>query len=93
LHNLALFWVKNANFFADFFGENIFKIITSVPDWATFRLLGHCLRSVYTKHEFNVVRPNLCSTTKIEVLQLCNFLCKNTESPHFWDSFSTEYLS
>jgi hypothetical protein len=31
LHNLALFWVKNANFFADFFGENILKIITSVP--------------------------------------------------------------
>jgi hypothetical protein len=25
LHNLALFWVKNANFFAEFFGENIFK--------------------------------------------------------------------
>jgi hypothetical protein len=22
-HNLALFWVKNANFFAEFFGENI----------------------------------------------------------------------
>jgi hypothetical protein len=31
LHNLALFRVKNANFFAEFFGENIFKIITSVP--------------------------------------------------------------
>jgi hypothetical protein len=31
LKNLALFWVKNANFFANFFGENIFKIITSVP--------------------------------------------------------------
>jgi hypothetical protein len=31
LHNVALFWVKNANFFAEFFGENIFKIITSVP--------------------------------------------------------------
>jgi hypothetical protein len=31
LHNLALFWVKNANFFAIFFGKNIFKIITSVP--------------------------------------------------------------
>jgi hypothetical protein len=29
--NLSLFWVKNANFFAKFFGENIFKIITSVP--------------------------------------------------------------
>jgi hypothetical protein len=23
LHILALFWVKNANFFAEFFGENI----------------------------------------------------------------------
>jgi hypothetical protein len=30
-HNLALFRVKNANFFAEFFGENILKIITSVP--------------------------------------------------------------
>jgi hypothetical protein len=29
--NLALFWVKNAVFFAEFFGENIFLIITSVP--------------------------------------------------------------
>jgi hypothetical protein len=25
LHNLALFEVKNANFFAEFFGEKIFK--------------------------------------------------------------------
>jgi hypothetical protein len=25
LHNLPLFWVKNAIFFAEFFGENIFK--------------------------------------------------------------------
>jgi hypothetical protein len=33
LHNLALFWVKNVNFFAKFFGENILKIITSVPGW------------------------------------------------------------
>jgi hypothetical protein len=30
--NLALFRVKNANIFAKFFDENIFKIITSVPD-------------------------------------------------------------
>jgi hypothetical protein len=29
--NFALSRVKYANFFADFFGENIFKIITSVP--------------------------------------------------------------
>jgi hypothetical protein len=32
LHNLALFRVKNANFFAEIFGENILKILTSVPD-------------------------------------------------------------
>jgi hypothetical protein len=31
LHNLVLFRVKNANFFPENFGENIFKIITSVP--------------------------------------------------------------
>jgi hypothetical protein len=29
LHNLALLCVKNANFFAEFFGKNIFKIIAS----------------------------------------------------------------
>jgi hypothetical protein len=29
--NLTLFLVKNANVFAKFFGENILKIITSVP--------------------------------------------------------------
>jgi hypothetical protein len=29
--NLALFLVKNDNFFAKFFDENILKIITSVP--------------------------------------------------------------
>jgi hypothetical protein len=39
LHNLALFLVKNAKFFADFFGENIFKIITSVPELASLQLV------------------------------------------------------
>jgi hypothetical protein len=28
---LALFLVKNANYFSEFFGENILKIVTSVP--------------------------------------------------------------
>jgi hypothetical protein len=31
--NLALFWAKNVNFFAKIFGENILKIITSVPGY------------------------------------------------------------
>jgi hypothetical protein len=29
------------NFFADFFGENIFKIITSDPDWANYCFNDH----------------------------------------------------
>jgi hypothetical protein len=43
LLNLALFWVKNVNFFAIFFCENIFKIITSVP-----ACLIHSLARLYT---------------------------------------------
>jgi hypothetical protein len=31
MQKLALFCDKNDNMFAKFFGENIFKIITSVP--------------------------------------------------------------
>jgi hypothetical protein len=31
LPNLKMFLAQNANFFAIFFGENIFKIKTSVP--------------------------------------------------------------
>jgi hypothetical protein len=38
LNNLALFWVKKGNFFADF-GENILKIITSVPGHTARNLL------------------------------------------------------
>jgi hypothetical protein len=45
LHILAWFWVKNANFFAEFFGENILKIITSVPDGANFRSMGDCFHT------------------------------------------------
>jgi hypothetical protein len=36
LNNLAMFRVKNADFFAKFFGENILKIITSVPGATLF---------------------------------------------------------
>jgi hypothetical protein len=50
LHNLALFWVKNANFFAEIFGENIKKIIASVPDFR--RLLDYCFRVYFTLGRF-----------------------------------------
>jgi hypothetical protein len=54
LHNLALFLVKNDNFFAEFFVENILKIITSVPghpdreeDWA-HSLINYFSHSVFS---------------------------------------------
>jgi hypothetical protein len=40
LQKLEVAWAKNANIFAKFFGENIVKIITSVPDWANVCHLG-----------------------------------------------------
>jgi hypothetical protein len=49
LHNLALFGFKNANFFAEFFGENVLKIMTSVPGTDNticklVTLIGKCWR-------------------------------------------------
>jgi hypothetical protein len=39
LNNLAVFWVKKPpNLFDNFFGDNIFKIITSVQGWKIIRL-------------------------------------------------------
>jgi hypothetical protein len=42
--NLALFWVKNANIFAKFFGANILKIITSVLDQGCSTFLSSSIR-------------------------------------------------
>jgi hypothetical protein len=53
LHNLALFRVKNANFFAEFFGENIFKIITSVPGHLRMEIL------IIRSHKFHNWRLRL----------------------------------
>jgi hypothetical protein len=38
-----LFSVKNANIFAEFFGENIFKIITSAPGDITYVIKTHVI--------------------------------------------------
>jgi hypothetical protein len=51
LHNLVLFWVKNPNFFAEKFGENIFKIITSVPRQRFFKKCHCSLDSQQTEDE------------------------------------------
>jgi hypothetical protein len=50
--NLALFRVQNANFFAKFFGENILKIIASVPDQKT-RKNPHQTRYKLSKQNIN----------------------------------------
>jgi hypothetical protein len=56
LKKVALVLAKNANIFAKFFGENIFKILTWVPDWAEFRNLNKkCSKRVYTK--FDILKP------------------------------------
>jgi hypothetical protein len=58
LQKLALFCVKNANIFTKFFGENILKIVTSVPD-------GNCTKpSVFsaTKCATKDHRPEKSST-------------------------------
>jgi hypothetical protein len=52
--NLALFRVKNANFFATFFGENIFKIKTSVPGWLRNSLI-QITAEKFIKTNYNLV--------------------------------------
>jgi Na+/melibiose symporter-like transporter len=53
LHNLALFIVKNANFFASFFCENIFKIITSVLGPLP-QILSHVRHCIFCKKASNL---------------------------------------
>jgi hypothetical protein len=63
--NLALFWVKNANLFCWFFGENVFKIITSVlglPDGIF----------VYQKYKFGYI---LIWKMSVYFMTIWNMLC------------------
>jgi hypothetical protein len=67
LHNLALFCVKNANFFAEFFGENILKIITSVP--------GHPAKSpLCNRQQMATLRP-IFSTHFVRKLEIAPTTC------------------
>jgi hypothetical protein len=51
LHNLVLFLAKNANFFAEFFGENILKIITSVPGPTSLRWSRSRSMPIHSPHQ------------------------------------------
>jgi hypothetical protein len=53
LPNLALFWVKNADFFAKIFGENILKNHHIGPWWVCKTVAK------------NVARPNICQNLNI----------------------------
>jgi hypothetical protein len=65
---LTVVWAKNAKFFAKFFGENIFKIITSVPvsrhPWTTLTSIlptaSRCPRWASRTRTFEL-RPAACS--------------------------------
>jgi hypothetical protein len=58
LQKLALFCVKNANIFANFFGENILKIITSVPGYAAV-FPGGINIDLRKMNKVRIVNPNL----------------------------------
>jgi hypothetical protein len=62
VQNLALFCVKNANFFAKFFGENILKIITSIPVYYSYvcRQKEMALGALYIPTVFFWVSNPLC---------------------------------
>jgi hypothetical protein len=91
--NLALFWVKNANFFAIFFGENILKIITSVP--APFELRVAC--QILDFHQW--AAPHLFRifpTGRREFYLFCRLcMCESVthcEGPtHNWDIFLSHW--
>jgi hypothetical protein len=79
VNNLALFWVKNANFFADFFCENIHKSQHRSQNernfvfFQLFRYLFHCMcictSGIYIKETvvYQIWEP--CELNYI----LCNF--------------------
>jgi hypothetical protein len=48
---LALFWVKNNNFLSKTFGENIFRIITSVPGHPAHKLVTKTKSSIFAALE------------------------------------------
>jgi hypothetical protein len=64
LHNLALICVKNANFFAEFFGENIFKNHNIGPRKSSNDRELRCLRYRNFCNNFVVFQKKIFSTLK-----------------------------
>jgi hypothetical protein len=75
-HNLALFWVKRANFFRQFFLQKYFKIITSAPGKNVFSTVGKtnwrgsCRRKVVARDDiFNFeLETSLRAQNKTKIL-------------------------
>jgi hypothetical protein len=96
LQKVATVWAKNANIFAKIFGENIFKIITSVPGWETFHLIGDCFLfgSFLKITEVAQFRGRLLFSTAKVMHSFCakkvglhfgQFFHKLILSPWYWD--------
>jgi hypothetical protein len=66
LHNLALFWVKNANFFAKFFGEKIQKVTTSVPVHISYFYYIHTFTKLHSQQ--TVMTWKFWETYEINIL-------------------------
>jgi hypothetical protein len=84
LQKLAVVWAKIANILAKFFGENIFKIITSVPDWMNFDPLDDC--SLWIVFFENYRSCHICGLL-FPRQKLCIIFVKNGFGYIFWTLF------
>jgi hypothetical protein len=87
---LALFRVKTANFFADFFGENILKIITSVPGHA----MWFSLSIVISKLDYLFIQLKCSATpqqTTALVTALTTIFCNFQQKYDFLENTGFDY--
>jgi hypothetical protein len=54
LHYLALFWIKKTNHFAEFFGENILKIITNIGPWTHLSVTKRISKTNLSQWDFPI---------------------------------------
>jgi hypothetical protein len=87
LQKLAVVWSKNANIFAKFFAENIFKNKTSLPDCANFSLWAF----VYFGQLFEVA-PKPCFSHEKLLIDF-NDIWFNVKFRTFFHTYSVTLLT
>jgi hypothetical protein len=84
LHNLALFRVKNANFFAEIFGENISKNHNVGPcSTRPTRVQGHC--NIWYLGQDELLQQNLIAIETVKRHRSPSFRIVLPESVHPWE--------